>query len=67
MTGCQCTATNPIKNKKARVPIRINGLSGLPWTYLSLLLATETFESYPEPGTPEARLYSDFLVARDWI
>ena len=21
----------------------------------------------PEPGTPEARLYTDFLVARDWI
>jgi len=21
----------------------------------------------PEPGTPEARLYSDFLVARDWL
>jgi coproporphyrinogen III oxidase len=21
----------------------------------------------PEPGTPEARLYSDFLVPRDWI
>jgi coproporphyrinogen III oxidase len=21
----------------------------------------------PEPGTPEARLYSDFLVARDWV
>jgi coproporphyrinogen III oxidase len=21
----------------------------------------------PEPGSPEARLYSDFLVARDWV
>ena len=21
----------------------------------------------PEPGTPEARLYTDFLTARDWI
>ena len=21
----------------------------------------------PEPGTPEARLYTDFLVARDWL
>ncbi len=21
----------------------------------------------PQPGTPEARLYSDFLVARDWV
>jgi len=21
----------------------------------------------PEPGTPEARLYSDFLIARDWL
>jgi coproporphyrinogen III oxidase len=21
----------------------------------------------PEPGTPEARLYSDFLVAREWV
>ncbi|MEJ5209849.1 MAG: oxygen-dependent coproporphyrinogen oxidase [Burkholderiales bacterium] len=21
----------------------------------------------PEPGTPEARLYTDFLVARDWV
>jgi coproporphyrinogen III oxidase len=20
----------------------------------------------PEPGTPEARLYTDFLVPRDW-
>jgi coproporphyrinogen III oxidase len=22
---------------------------------------------HPEPGTPEARLYTDFLPARDWI
>ena len=21
----------------------------------------------PEPGTPEARLYTDFLIARDWV
>jgi coproporphyrinogen III oxidase len=21
----------------------------------------------PEPGTPEARLYSDFLIAKDWL
>jgi coproporphyrinogen III oxidase len=21
----------------------------------------------PEPGTPEARLYSDFLVPREWL
>jgi coproporphyrinogen III oxidase len=21
----------------------------------------------PEPGTPEARLYSDFLVRREWL
>jgi len=21
----------------------------------------------PAPGTPEARLYSDFLIARDWL
>lgn len=24
------------------------------------------YDWHPEPGTPEARLYSDFLVARDW-
>jgi coproporphyrinogen III oxidase len=24
------------------------------------------YDFTPEPGTPEARLYSDFLVARDW-
>ncbi len=25
------------------------------------------YDWHPEPGTPEARLYTDFLVARDWI
>jgi coproporphyrinogen III oxidase len=25
------------------------------------------YDWHPEPGTPEARLYSDFLVARDWV
>lgn len=25
------------------------------------------YDWHPEPGTPEAELYSDFLVARDWI
>lgn len=25
------------------------------------------YDWQPEPGTPEARLYADFLVARDWI
>jgi coproporphyrinogen III oxidase len=25
------------------------------------------YDWHPEHGTPEARLYSDFLVARDWI
>jgi coproporphyrinogen III oxidase len=25
------------------------------------------YEWKPEPGTPEARLYTDFLTARDWI
>nr|WP_297355554.1 oxygen-dependent coproporphyrinogen oxidase [uncultured Caldimonas sp.] len=24
------------------------------------------YDWHPEPGTPEARLYTDFLVARDW-
>ncbi len=24
------------------------------------------YDWHPEPGTPEARLYSDFLVAKDW-
>ena len=25
------------------------------------------YDWHPEPGTPEAELYSDFLVARDWV
>ncbi|MGZ3182225.1 MAG: oxygen-dependent coproporphyrinogen oxidase [Telluria sp.] len=25
------------------------------------------YDWHPEPGTPEARLYSDFLVHRDWL
>lgn len=25
------------------------------------------YDWQPQPGTPEARLYSDFLVARDWL
>ena len=25
------------------------------------------YDWHPEPGTPEARLYSDFLMARDWL
>jgi coproporphyrinogen III oxidase len=25
------------------------------------------YDWMPEPGTPEARLYTDFLVAKDWI
>lgn len=25
------------------------------------------YDWHPEPGSPEARLYSDFLVVRDWI
>lgn len=25
------------------------------------------YDWHPEPGTPEARLYTDFLVARDWL
>lgn len=25
------------------------------------------YDWHPQPGTPEARLYTDFLVARDWI
>jgi coproporphyrinogen III oxidase len=30
-------------------------------------IAKWRYDWHPEPGTPEARLYSDFLVARDWI
>ncbi len=25
------------------------------------------YDWHPQPGTPEAQLYSDFLVARDWV
>jgi len=25
------------------------------------------YQYQPEPGTPEARLYTDFLPARDWL
>lgn len=25
------------------------------------------YDWHPEPGTPEARLYTDFLVAKDWL
>jgi coproporphyrinogen III oxidase len=28
---------------------------------------TWRYDWKPEPGTPEARLYSDFLVAREWL
>jgi len=24
------------------------------------------YDWHPEPGTPEASLYTDFLIARDW-
>jgi coproporphyrinogen III oxidase len=30
-------------------------------------LAQWRYEWRPAPGTPEARLYSDFLIAKDWI
>jgi coproporphyrinogen III oxidase len=30
-------------------------------------VANWRYDWHPEPGTPEARLYSDFLVAREWI
>ncbi|MEP7061375.1 MAG: oxygen-dependent coproporphyrinogen oxidase [Betaproteobacteria bacterium] len=29
--------------------------------------ATWRYDWKPQPGTPEARLYSEFLVARDWL
>ena len=29
-------------------------------------VVTWRYDWHPEPGTPEARLYTDFLVARDW-
>ena len=25
------------------------------------------YDWQPEPGSPEAALYSDFLVAKDWV
>jgi coproporphyrinogen III oxidase len=25
------------------------------------------YDWHPEPGTPEAALYTDFLPARDWV
>jgi coproporphyrinogen III oxidase len=25
------------------------------------------YDWQPEPGSAEARLYSDFLIARDWV
>jgi coproporphyrinogen III oxidase len=28
---------------------------------------TWRYDWKPEPGTPEAQLYSDFLVAKDWL
>ncbi len=30
-------------------------------------LATWAYRKTPEPGTPEAALYSDFIVRRDWL
>ena len=30
-------------------------------------LASWSYQNTPEPGTPEARLYSDFLVRREWV
>jgi len=30
-------------------------------------LARWRYEWTPEPGTPEARLYTDFLPVRDWL
>jgi len=30
-------------------------------------LASWAYRQQPEPGTPEARLYSDFIVRRDWL
>src|SRR5690606_13578396 len=30
-------------------------------------LAAWRYDWNPEPGTPEARLYSDFLIHRDWL
>ena len=30
-------------------------------------VVTWRYDWHPEPGTPEARLYTDFLVPRDWL
>ncbi|MBN9407727.1 MAG: oxygen-dependent coproporphyrinogen oxidase [Burkholderiales bacterium] len=30
-------------------------------------LASWAYQQVPEPGTPEARLYSDFIVRREWL
>jgi coproporphyrinogen III oxidase len=30
-------------------------------------VANWRYDWKPEPGTPEARLYSDFLVRREWL
>jgi coproporphyrinogen III oxidase len=30
-------------------------------------VVTWRYDWHPEPGTPEARLYSDFLRPRDWV
>jgi coproporphyrinogen III oxidase len=30
-------------------------------------VANWRYDWQPEPGTPEARLYSDFLTPRDWV
>jgi coproporphyrinogen III oxidase len=30
-------------------------------------LASWSYQNVPAPGTPEAALYSQFLVARDWV
>jgi len=30
-------------------------------------LVSWSYNRQPEPGTPEAALYSDFLVRKDWI
>jgi coproporphyrinogen III oxidase len=30
-------------------------------------LASWAYRQQPEPGSPEAALYSDFIVRRDWL
>jgi coproporphyrinogen III oxidase len=30
-------------------------------------MASWAYRAVPEPGTPEAALYSDFIVAREWL